>query len=69
MWNRVLGLKPLIPRVRKHPEWHIPVTVPNERFFADLTVLRFLLKQVAPHTAWKKRLLALLILLRGISEG
>lgn len=60
MWNRVLGLKPQVPRPHKHPEWHIPVAIPNERVFAVLTILHYLLKQVAPNTAWKARLLALL---------
>jgi abortive infection bacteriophage resistance protein len=59
MWNRVLGLKPLIPRPHKHPDWHVPVTVPNERVYAVLTILQFLLRQVAPHTAWRQRLLGL----------
>ncbi len=60
MWNRVLGLKPLIPRPHKHPDWHAPVVIPNERVFAVLTILHFLLKQVAPQTSWKQRLLELL---------
>ena len=60
MWNRVLGLRPLIPRENKHPEWHQPVAISNDRVFGILTVLHFLLKQVAPQSAWKGRLLNLL---------
>lgn len=59
MWNRVLGLKPAIPRANKHPEWHTPATIPNERVFGILTVLQYFLRRIAPHSAWKQHLLDL----------
>ena len=56
LWNKELGYKPLFPRERKHPEWHIPVEIPNNRIFGILSICRFLLKQIAPQSRWPERL-------------
>jgi abortive infection bacteriophage resistance protein len=60
LWNRVLGIRPAIPRRNKHPEWHAPVEVGNERLFAVLTLLRYLLAYVAPTSRWPERVKGLL---------
>ena len=56
LWNRELGLKPLVPHKRKHPEWHVPVEVRNNRLFAVLTILEFMRKKVVPTSKWSARL-------------
>jgi len=56
LWNRGLGISPMIPRARKHPDWHTPVPINGNRLFAVLTVLRFLLRHVAPQSQWQSRL-------------
>lgn len=56
LWNRELGYKPLIPRQNKHPQWHIPVRVSENRVFAILTILRYMLKLIAPQSRWQSRL-------------
>ena len=62
LWNRVLAIKPFIPRGSKHPEWHNPVRVElhQDRIFSVLTILRYILSITAPKTLWKKRLTNLL---------
>ena len=60
LWNRVLGVKPMIPRQRKHPQWHVPVAIPDDRIFGCLTVLRYLLRETAPSSQWQARLQSLL---------
>jgi abortive infection bacteriophage resistance protein len=60
LWNRVLGVKPMIPRQRKHPQWHVPVAIPDDRIFGCLTVLRYLLRITAPSSQWQLRLQSLL---------
>ncbi len=55
-WNRVFGLKPKLPR---EPEWRDPVKVGQDRAFAQLTVLVYLLHRVAPGSHWANRLDAL----------
>ncbi len=60
LWNRELGVKPYIPRKNKYPEWHDPVAIPRNRVFGVLTILRYLLKIIAPQSNWKKRFMALL---------
>ncbi len=59
LWNREFGIKPLIPYRETFPEWHKPVTITDERLFGIMTVLYFLLKQVAPQSAWRSRLVML----------
>ena len=61
LWNRGLDSKPpAIPRPHKHPAWHSPVPILPDRLFGVLTLLHFLLRQVAPNSAWKQRLKSLL---------
>jgi len=57
LWNRVLGVKPLIPA--KDPLWRNPVVVRNDRVFGTLTLLKNMLKLIAPQSSWQQRLEAL----------
>lgn len=54
LWNRELGYKPMIPR--KDARWHEPVEVPDDRAFGILTILRYLLDDIAPQSGWTGRL-------------
>jgi abortive infection bacteriophage resistance protein len=58
LWNRTLGIKPVIPP--KNPEWHTPVEVYNDRMFAILTLLKYVLSIVAPQSKWQDRLESLM---------
>jgi abortive infection bacteriophage resistance protein len=55
LWNRAFGIKPTIPRRNKHPQWHQPVPITDDRLFGSMTMLHYLLKQVAPHSQWRTR--------------
>jgi abortive infection bacteriophage resistance protein len=59
LWNRVLGVKPLIPA--KNPQWHTPVEVHNDRTFAVLVMLRYMLGVVAPQSRWHDRVEVLIV--------
>ncbi|MFC2149567.1 Abi family protein [Candidatus Auribacterota bacterium] len=60
LWNKELGVKPLIPRKKKYPEWHVPVTISQHRIFGILTLLHYLLRISAQQSKWKLRLCSLL---------
>lgn len=60
LWDRVLPIKPKIPRGNKHPQWHRPVLIRNDRIFGALTMLRHTLRFTAPTSRWPDRLAALL---------
>ncbi len=60
LWNRELGIRPLIPDRKNAPEWHTPATPDNRRTFAVLTLLRWLLRKIAPQSRWANRLRDLL---------
>lgn len=60
LWNRELGIRPLIPDQKNAPNWHVPMTPDNRRTFAVLTLLRWLLRQIAPQSHWPERLRELL---------
>lgn len=59
LWNREFGNKLLIPESGAAPEWHSPVPIINDKTFGMLTVLYYLLKQVAPQSQWRQRMVAL----------
>jgi abortive infection bacteriophage resistance protein len=54
LWNRTLGVKPLIPK--KDPQWHEPVPISNDQIFCILTLLQYILKIVAAQSQWAQRL-------------
>ncbi len=60
LWNRELGLKPIIPRIADYPDWHTPVKVENKKVFAILTICRYCLRETAPQSKWMERLETLL---------
>ncbi len=60
LWNRELGIRPLIPDRKNAPEWHSAMTPDNRRTFAVLTLLRWLLRRIAPQSRWPERLRDLL---------
>lgn len=60
LWNRKLGTMPMIPNRKNDPDWHIPVTVSNDRVFGVLTILKYCLDRIAPQSSWSERLFDLL---------
>jgi len=54
LWNRELGHRPKIPQ--KDARWHDPVEVRGNRVFGVLTILKYLLDDVAPQSRWPGRL-------------
>lgn len=59
LWNRILGVKPMIPRGHKNKDWQTPVLIPNDRIFAVLSISKYMLDRIAPQSAWPQRLKAL----------
>jgi len=62
LWNRVLGVKPMIPN--KDPKWRYEVDtaagkqrvpIPSGRVFAVLTICHHCLNVIAPGHSWKDR--------------
>lgn len=60
LWNRVLGVRPSIPKKIEYPDWHDPETIRSDKVYASLTFCRYIMKRVAPQSNWKQRLLVLL---------
>jgi len=56
LWNRVLSVPPGLPNRSNQPDFHLPVSIPTNRTFTILTILQFLLKHIAPQSAWASRL-------------
>lgn len=57
LWNRVLAIKPEIPR---ETIWETPVVIGKERYFAIITILRYLQKIISPQSKWKTRFINML---------
>ncbi len=60
LWNRELGYKPLLPSLRKSPEWHTPVSIPNNRVFVILSILKYLVSLIKPESTWSDQLVSFL---------
>ncbi|MFV9505404.1 MAG: Abi family protein [Oscillochloridaceae bacterium umkhey_bin13] len=60
LWNRHLAVKPRLPKPQHRPEFHTPVATSNDRVFGVLSLLRYLMMQVAPQSRWPQRLANLL---------
>jgi len=58
LWNRKLGVQPLIPR---DAEWHQPVEIVRERVFAVLTILAHVMRHIAPGSTWAVRTREMLV--------
>lgn len=58
IYNRILGVKPLIPN--KDLLWHTPQTIDNSRVFSIVSILNYLIKTIAPQSEWKQQLFDLL---------
>lgn len=58
LWNRNLAIRPFIPRFHIQPEWHRPVNIASSQnqIFSVLSLLRYMLKIIAPQSNWQKRL-------------
>lgn len=56
LWNRTLGVRPMLPRATRYPDWHKPVAIKNDQIFAALTILAYTLNRVAPRSGWGQRL-------------
>ena len=59
LWNRQMPIRPKMPEQRHRPEFYRPQPIANDRMFGVLSVLRYLLSQVAPHSRWPQRLISL----------
>ncbi len=55
LWNKELGIKPLIPRIQDYPDWHTPVLITKERAFGILTIIKYLLDQICPDNHFASR--------------
>lgn len=55
LWNRVISIKPYMPDKKNRPEFHLPESIRNERMFAVLSLLRYMLQCIAPQSQWPTR--------------
>lgn len=60
LWNKELGVKPMIPLAADYPEWHEPISIGPERVFGILTICKHCLDHIAPQSHWPDRLSQLL---------
>jgi abortive infection bacteriophage resistance protein len=56
LWNREIPIRPRLPEKRHHPEWYSPISLSNNRIFAVLTLMRYLLTYIDPQNDWQVRL-------------
>ena len=59
LWNRELGYKPRIPT--KNSTWNTPFSISNNRVFAILSIMKYMIDIIIPASKWKERFKDLLI--------
>ena len=69
LWNREIGTKPLLPREKHYPGWHILDSKNQGKVFAVLTICNHCLKCIAPQSKWVERMHALLAKYPEIPRG
>jgi abortive infection bacteriophage resistance protein len=60
LWNRQFGCKPLVPKKKKHPQWHDPVSPSADRIFIIMLILKHMMNTIVPQSEWSKRIECLL---------
>jgi abortive infection bacteriophage resistance protein len=59
LWNRTMPVAPLLPDMGNRPEFHNPTTIPGNKTFTVLCILRYLIGVIAPKSGWGQRLVRL----------
>jgi len=59
LWNRTLGIKPIIPI--KMDTWHNPYTITNNKIFSSLSILYYFMKKINSNYSYFKDQLKLLL--------
>ena len=59
LYNRVLTLRPKLPRINSLSDWHDPFSISNDRLFCILTIYRHIMLRIAPNSRWSSRLVDL----------
>ena len=60
LYNKELSIRPMIPKAVNNPEWHSPLQINNRHLFSIITILNYLLKEIAPQSNWFQRFTDLL---------
>ena len=60
LWNREIRITPRIPRKKKYPDWHDPITISEKRIFPVLTSLSYLISIISPECTWSDQVRKLL---------
>jgi abortive infection bacteriophage resistance protein len=60
LWNRILPIKPKIPNIKSHPNFHIPVLIDNERIFSALTIMQYFIHIIDPNSGWNTKVFDLI---------
>ena len=60
LFNKRLGVKPLIPYKNRYPRWYDPFTIDKSKIVSVLTILNYMLDIVAPTSSWSQRFVKLM---------
>ncbi|MDH5605612.1 MAG: Abi family protein, partial [Anaerolineae bacterium] len=59
VWNNDLRVKPLIPHKKNNPEFYFPNAIGNQKVFAILTIINYLLIRINPQIEWGEKVMTL----------
>ena len=60
VWNRNMAIKFTVPKSKNIPIFHMPASIPNNKIFGSMSLLKYFMDIIAPQSRWKKSFFALI---------
>ncbi len=60
VWNRNMAIKYTVPKSKNLPIFHTPDSIPNQKIFGSMSLLKYFMDIIAPQSRWKKSFFALI---------
>lgn len=60
VWNRNMAIKFTVPKSKNIPVFHTPASIPNNKIFGSMSLLKYFMDIIAPQSRWKKSFFALI---------
>lgn len=60
VWNRNMAIKYTLPNKKNNPVFHNPISIPNQKIFGSMSLLKHFMDIIAPQSRWTKSFIDLI---------
>lgn len=60
VWNRNMAIKYTVPNKKNNPVFHNPISIPNQKIFGSMSLLKHFMDIIAPQSRWTKSFIDLI---------